>query len=80
MLPRPAPGALGLGQLRYAGGIPRNQNWLFGRNLGNKRNHSKVTGLVAIVTAAAGGATVQSQGWAVRLDVAQPVAVVALLG
>lgn len=42
--------------------------------------YSKVTGLAAVVAAATGGATVQTKRGAVSLDVANALAVVALLG
>ena len=44
------------------------------------RAYSKVTGLAAVIAASTGASSTEPQSWAVSLDVAQTLAVVALLG
>lgn len=73
-------GSARIGAVTLRGRDPQILEFAFQRNPRDRSTHSKVAGLIAIVTAAAGRTTVQSQGWAIRLDVAQPVTVVALLG
>lgn len=75
-------GATGLGQARWERGVSLVHRGLccVDASAGGFKTYSKVAGLAAAVAASAGGVSGQAESWAVGLNMAKALAVVALLG